>query len=63
MLKQKQSDPKSRMTLKENKKEPHYRSSEVLCSRYLFSQAVARQVSSAHMSLTFVFGMGTGGPS
>ena len=34
-----------------------------LCSRYLFSQAVARQVSSAQMSLTSVFGMGTGGPS
>ena len=34
-----------------------------LCSRYLFSQAVTRQVSSTHMSLTSVFGMGTGGPS
>ena len=29
----------------------------------LFSRAVARQVSSAPMSLTSVFGMGTGGPS
>ena len=29
----------------------------------LFFQAVARQVSSARMSLTTVFGMGTGGPS
>ena len=35
----------------------------LLCSRYLFSQAVTRQVSSAPMSLTSVFGMGTGGPS
>ena len=34
-----------------------------LCSRYLSSQAVTRQVLSAHMSLTSVFGMGTGGPS
>ena len=29
---------------------------------YLFSQAAARQVSSAQVSLTSVFGMGTGGP-
>ena len=29
----------------------------------LFSRAAARQVSSARMSLTTVFGMGTGGPS
>ena len=34
-----------------------------LCWHYLFSRAVARQVSSAQMSLTSVFGMGTGGPS
>ena len=34
-----------------------------LCSRYLSSRAVARQVLSAYMSLTSVFGMGTGGPS
>ena len=34
-----------------------------LCSRYLSSRAVARQVLSAHVSLTSVFGMGTGGPS
>ncbi len=34
-----------------------------ICSRYLFSQAVARQVSSAYMCLTSVFGMGTGGPT
>ena len=29
---------------------------------YLFSRAAARQVSSAQVSLTSVFGMGTGGP-
>ena len=29
----------------------------------LFSQAAARQVSSAQLSLTTVFGMGTGGTS
>ena len=34
-----------------------------LCSRYLSSRAVTRQVLSAYMSLTSVFGMGTGGPS
>ena len=30
---------------------------------YLFSRAASRQVSSAQMSVTSVFGMGTGGPS
>ena len=34
-----------------------------LCSRYLSSRAVTRQVLSAYMCLTSVFGMGTGGPS
>ena len=34
-----------------------------LCWRYLSSQAVASQVLSTEMSLTTVFGMGTGGPS
>ena len=34
-----------------------------LCWHYLFSRPVTRQVSSAHVSLTSVFGMGTGGPS
>ena len=34
-----------------------------LCWHYLSSRAVARQVLSAYMSLTSVFGMGTGGPS
>ena len=36
---------------------------EYLCRHYLFSQAASSQVSSAQMSLTTVFGMGTGGPS
>ena len=34
-----------------------------LCRHYLFSRAASSQVSSAQMSLTTVFGMGTGGPS
>ena len=34
-----------------------------LCWRYLSSRAVTRKVLSAQMSLTSVFGMGTGGPS
>ena len=34
-----------------------------LCWRYLSSRAVASQVLWAEMSLTTVFGMGTGGPS
>ena len=38
-------------------------SSGSVCWHYLFSRAVTRQVSSAQMSLTSVFGMGTGGPS
>ena len=33
------------------------------CWRYLFSRFVSKQVSSAQVSLTSVFGMGTGGPS
>jgi len=44
-------------------KEPPPFRVEVLCSRYLSSRAVTRQVLSAYMSLTSVFGMGTGGPS
>ena len=34
-----------------------------LCWRYLFSHAVTRILSSTNLSLTTVFGMGTGGPS
>ena len=44
------------------KKDPSFRLS-LLCWHYLSSRAVARQVLSAQMSLTSVFGMGTGGPS
>ena len=36
---------------------------EYLCSRYLFSRPVTRQLSSAYVCLTSVFGMGTGGPT
>ncbi len=35
----------------------------LLCRHYLFFRAASSQVSSAQMSLTTVFGMGTGGPS
>ena len=44
------------------KKNPLFRAGSK-CWRYLFSQPVTRQLSSAQMSLTSVFGMGTGGPS
>ena len=47
----------------DKKRKPPLFLTEVLCSRYLSSQAVTRQVLSAYMSLTSVFGMGTGGPS
>ena len=47
----------------ENKKRVKLRLDSSLCWRYLSSRAVARQVLSAQMSLTSVFGMGTGGPS
>ena len=47
----------------EIKKEPSFRLTLLLCWHYLSSRAVARQVLSAQMSLTSVFGMGTGGPS
>ena len=36
---------------------------EYLCWHYLFSRPVTRQLSSAQMCLTSVFGMGTGGPT
>ena len=49
--------------INEYKAKDHIYRCGLLCSRYLFSQAVTRQVSSAYMSLTSVFGMGTGGPS
>ena len=34
-----------------------------LCWHYLFSRPVTRQLSSAYVCLTSVFGMGTGGPT
>ena len=43
------------------KKKPVHQSEPVLCWHYLSSRAVARKVLSAQMSLTSVFGMGTGG--
>ena len=45
----------------EQKRQPKWLS--LLCWRYLFFRPVSRQVSSAQVSLTSVFGMGTGGPS
>ena len=45
------------------KKDPENQNLFLLCWRYLFSQPVTRQLSSAQTSLTSVFGMGTGGPS
>ena len=45
----------------EQKRQPRWLS--LLCWRYLFFRPVSRQVSSAQVSLTSVFGMGTGGPS
>ena len=44
------------------KKAPTFRS-RLSCLRYLFSRPVPRQLSSAYMCLTSVFGMGTGGPT
>ena len=46
-----------------HKKNPTTEVVRFMCSRYLFSRPVTRQLSSAQMSLTSVFGMGTGGPS
>ena len=45
------------------KKSPSVRMRIFLCWRYLFSRPVTRQVSSAKVCLTSVFGMGTGGPT
>ena len=52
----------SRQSTPTAKKKPD-RNQVSLCWHYLFSRSVTRQVSSAHVSLTSVFGMGTGGPS
>ena len=56
----KQVDPS---TCSQAYKKPHSFEWSYICWHYLSSQAVARQVLSAQMSLTSVFGMGTGGPS
>ena len=45
------------------RKKPRLFSRGFLCLRYLFSRPVTRQLSSAYMCLTSVFGMGTGGPT
>ncbi len=45
------------------KQQPRFRSCRLCVGAVLFSRAVASQVSSPLMSLTSVFGMGTGGPS
>ena len=52
----------SRQSTPTVKKKPD-RNQVSLCWHYLFSRPVTRQVFSANMSLTSVFGMGTGGPS
>ena len=44
-------------------KKPHQNDTVFKCWHYLSSRAVTRQVLSTQMSLTSVFGMGTGGPS
>ena len=46
-----------------HKKRTHQFGEFFSCWRYLFSRPVARQVSSAKVCLTSVFGMGTGGPT
>lgn len=46
-----------------NEKAPSNRMEPFKCWHYLSSRAVTRQVLSALVSLTSVFGMGTGGPS
>ena len=50
------------MFLNGKEKEPSFRLT-LVCWHYLSSRAVTRQVLSAQMSLTSVFGMGTGGPT
>ncbi len=52
------------MVAKKIKKRPSYWTDAFgLCRHYLFFRAASSQVFSAQMSLTTVFGMGTGGPS
>ena len=49
--------------LYKRKKREQQKGCSLVCWHYLFSRAVTRKVFSAQMSLTTVFGMGTGGPS
>ena len=58
--KRKQVDPSSCQYIS---KASHFRERLSLCWHYLFSRPVARQLSSAYVCLTSVFGMGTGGPT
>ncbi len=52
------------LKLKREKEKAHSLMAMCFCvGIYLFSRAASRQVSSAQVSLTSVFGMGTGGPS
>ena len=63
-LKQKETDRRNEVAAQSiHRKRTALRSSFALCSRYLFSRSVTRQLSSAYMCLTSVFGMGTGGPT
>ena len=54
---------KMRHSCQSIQKAPPKRMELFKCWHYLSSRAVARQVLSARVSLTSVFGMGTGGPS
>ena len=54
---------KMRHSCQSTQKAPPKRMELFKCWHYLSSRAVARQVLSARVSLTSVFGMGTGGPS
>ena len=56
------NNARSLTPLQKNKKRTSYEV-RFLCRRYLSSRSVSRQVFSAQVSLTSVFGMGTGGPS
>ena len=55
--------PVGRFRQRAIEKRPDLSDGTFLCWRYLFSHAVTRILSSTNLSLTSVFGMGTGGPS
>ena len=55
--------PVGRFRQRTIEKRPDLSDGTFLCWRYLFSHAVTRILSSTNLSLTSVFGMGTGGPS